>query len=276
MLILTNLDFNGAQLLNVVLQVLAAPPPSPQAGQIYYDSSLHKARIYNGAAWDDAGGSGDASLLNGQPGTYYLNFANTTGARDHTAISDFDAQVRAARLDELASPIGVVSLAGQRLTDLADPTSDQDAATQAYVLSRIDTLVNSAPGVLDTLAELATALGDDPNFAATMAAQIAAAKDRSNHTGTQLSGTISDFTTAVDTQILGKMAVADIGDGSTTTFTVTHNLGTRDLHVQVRQNSDPWNAVIVDWRPATVNAIELSFLTAPAVGAYRVTISRAG
>jgi hypothetical protein len=276
MLILTNLDFRGAQLLNVVLQVLAAPPPSPKQGQIYFDSSLTKARVFNGSAWESAGDGGDASTLDGQPGSYYLDFSHSTGTRDHTAISDFDAQVRASRLDQLGAPTVAVGLNGQRLTNLADPTQAQDAATRAYVLDRINALVNSAPGVLDTLAELATALGNDPNFATTLAGQIAAAKDRSNHTGTQASSTISDFATAVDARILGKMALADIGDGSATTFTVTHNLGTRDLHVQVRQSASPWAAVLVDWRPATTNAIELSFLTAPAAGEFRVTITRAG
>lgn len=47
-------------------------------------------------------------------------------------------------------------------------------ATTAFVAAAIDALVNSAPGVLDTLSELAAALADDPNFAATMAAALAA------------------------------------------------------------------------------------------------------
>lgn len=47
-------------------------------------------------------------------------------------------------------------------------------ATTAFVGTALANLVGSAPGALDTLAELADALGDDPNFAATIAAQIAA------------------------------------------------------------------------------------------------------
>ena len=43
----------------------------------------------------------------------------------------------------------------------------------AEIHALIAGLVNSAPGVLDTLGELATALGDDPNFAATMTAALA-------------------------------------------------------------------------------------------------------
>jgi hypothetical protein len=48
-------------------------------------------------------------------------------------ISDFDAQVRTSRLDQLAAASAAVSLNSQQLTNLLDPTSAQDAATKAYV-----------------------------------------------------------------------------------------------------------------------------------------------
>ena len=46
-------------------------------------------------------------------------------------------------------------------------------ATQTYVNTQIATLVDSSPAALDTLNELAAALGDDPNFATTITNQIA-------------------------------------------------------------------------------------------------------
>ena len=50
-------------------------------------------------------------------------------------------------------------------------------ATNASVTAQINALVNSAPAVLDTLSELATALGNDANFAATMSASLASKLD---------------------------------------------------------------------------------------------------
>jgi len=50
----------------------------------------------------------------------------------HTKISDFDTGVRVNRLDQMTAPSAAVSLNSQKITGLADPTSDQDAATKAY------------------------------------------------------------------------------------------------------------------------------------------------
>src|SRR6056300_1756975 len=61
-----------------------------------------------------------------------------------------------------------------RITDLADPTAAQDAATKNYVDTEISGLVDSAPAALDTLNELAAALGDDANFSTTVTNSIAA------------------------------------------------------------------------------------------------------
>ena len=51
--------------------------------------------------------------------------------------------------------------------------NQEPAATQAYVNTAVSNLVDSAPGTLDTLNELAAALGDDPNFATTITNLIA-------------------------------------------------------------------------------------------------------
>ena len=51
----------------------------------------------------------------------------------HTKISDFDTGVQANRLDQMTAPSGSVSLNSQKITNLADPTSDNDAANKGYV-----------------------------------------------------------------------------------------------------------------------------------------------
>lgn len=52
-------------------------------------------------------------------------------------------------------------------------------ATTAFVQAAIAALVDSSPGALDTLNELAKALGNDPNFATTMTNALAGKMDKS-------------------------------------------------------------------------------------------------
>ena len=57
------------------------------------------------------------------------------------------------------------------------------AATQTYVTTAISNLVASSPATLDTLNELATALGNDANFATTVATSIGTKQAQLNGTG---------------------------------------------------------------------------------------------
>ncbi len=84
--------------------------------------------------------------------------ANHTGTQAASTISDFNTQVRTNRLDQMAAPTGSVSLNSQKITTLATPTDNADAATKLYVDTKVADLVNSAPGTLDTLGEIASAI----------------------------------------------------------------------------------------------------------------------
>jgi hypothetical protein len=59
--------------------------------------------------------------------------ANHSGTQTAATISDFNTAVRTSRLDQMANPTASVDLNGQKIIDLADPATDQEAATKAYV-----------------------------------------------------------------------------------------------------------------------------------------------
>lgn len=71
------------------------------------------------------------------------------------------------------SPLLIVQDATHRFITDAILTDLQARVTSAQLTSAVNGLVNAAPGTLDTLKELADALGSDPNFASTMTAALA-------------------------------------------------------------------------------------------------------
>lgn len=58
------------------------------------------------------------------------------------------------------------------ITKVSELINDSDFQNAEQVEAAIQKIIGSAPEVLDTLAEIAKALGDDPNFAATMTAKL--------------------------------------------------------------------------------------------------------
>lgn len=69
---------------------------------------------------------------------------------------------------------------------------------------------------------------------------------------------------------VGKYSV-DVGNGSATAITVTHNLNTLDVQVFVYTKSDG-SQVIPDVTVSTVNAVIVTFATAPTTNQYRVVV----
>jgi len=83
-----------------------------------------------------------------------------------TGTSSFNNVTINGSLDMVAGTSATV-------TNLSEPVNASDAATKNYVDTGISNLVASAPATLDTLNELAAALGDDANFATTTANSLA-------------------------------------------------------------------------------------------------------
>lgn len=64
----------------------------------------------------------------------------------------------------------------------------------------------------------------------------------------------------------------NIGDGSATSYTVTHNLNTRDVEVEVIRNSGNYDTVLVEVQRTSVNAVTIVFDAAPTSNAFRVLV----
>lgn len=116
---------------------------------------------------------------------------------------------------------------------------------KGYTDTKLAELVGSAPETLDTLHELAEALGEDPNFATTITNTLAQKTNKFTQT---------------------------IGDGTSVSIVLTHNLNTRDAVVMIRTTGAPYEQVIADVEMTTLDTTTVRFAVAPTTNQYTITI----
>ena len=176
--------------------------------------------------------------------------ADTDAATKISAQGQADAAeaaaIAAAALDATsksdAAEAAAIAAAALDATSKADAA---EAAAATYTDGKITDLVNGAPAVLDTLNELAVALGNDANFSTTI---------------TTLIGTKASIATGSVT-----------GDGTSTAdgyeYTVTHSLGKADVLVQVYDGND-----VVEVFVRKVNNNSLKIITGAALGSTSLSV----
>jgi hypothetical protein len=74
------------------------------------------------------------------------------------------------------------------------------------------------------------------------------------------------------TPVLARIASQLIGDGSNTAYTITHNLGTRDVVVQVFDAST-YETVVTDVVRTNTNSVTVTFSVAPDSNAFKVVVT---
>lgn len=128
-------------------------------------------------------------------------FDNDVGyLTQHQSLTDYPKKT------ELAN----VATSGDYTDLINTPTipSTDGLATETYVQNKIAEVVNSAPGTLDTLNELAQALGNDPNFATTMATELGKKANTANLATVATSGSYNDLS--------DKPTIPSVGNGTLT------------------------------------------------------------
>lgn len=84
--------------------------------------------------------------------------------------------------------------------------------------------------------------------------------------------TVAADSVAIDTNVVSRKASATIGDGTATSIAFSHNLGTRDVVVQV-YDAATYETVFCGVVRNTVNQVTLNFGAAPALNAFRVVVT---
>ncbi|EPD1252037.1 tail fiber protein, partial [Escherichia coli] len=139
---------------------LTGTPTAPTAAQ-----GTNNTQIANTAFVKEA----ITALINGAPGT--LDTLKEIAAAINND-PNFSTTINNALA--LKAPLASPALTGiPTAPTAAQGTNNTQIATTAYVRAAISALVGSSPEALDTLNELAAALGNDPNFATTMTNALA-------------------------------------------------------------------------------------------------------
>lgn len=164
---------------------------------------------------------------------WYANQGSATSpAMDGTAATG--TSLKFARADHVhptdtsRAPIASPTFTGTPAAPTASAgTNSTQIATTAFVKTAVDNVVNAAPGALDTLDELAAALGDDANFATTVTTALAAKAPLASPalTGTPTAPTAVTATdsTQIATTAFARAAAALFGNdqGAWTAYTPT-------------------------------------------------------
>lgn len=82
--------------------------------------------------------------------------------------------------DELKAKLEGIEEFANRITNVSQLVNDSKFQTEEEVKAAIEGIIGSAPEVLDTLKEIADALGNDPNFATTITKKLAALAEQIN------------------------------------------------------------------------------------------------
>jgi hypothetical protein len=330
---LSNLDMVKNEIQNAVIQKLASAPSSPAEGQIYYNTTDDTVYVRTGSAWLDlgqSGGGGGATNLsqtltsttvaiNSDTGTdvtiaaadgtnagvmtsaMQTKLAGIETAADVTDATNVDAAGAVMNSDLSTAAMGFVIDEDNMASNSATKVPTQQS-TKAYVDSSVAALVDTAPGTLDTLNELAAALGDDPNFATTITTSIGTKLAQASNLSdvaspstaftnikqaatTSATGVVELATQAEaqaktdTTRALTAASVADfarkvtgtIGNGSLTSLAVTHGLGSQYVTAQLFDATS--NAMVeCDITLTSSTVTTFTFAVAPTTNQYRYVI----
>ena len=143
-------------------------------GEIGLETDTNKFKVGNGVD--------DWSTL-----AYFLDETALTGSLEDYVL-----------LVDVGQPNGVASLDANGQVPASQLTA---YATETYVNTAVSSLVDSAPATLDTLNELAAALGDDANFATTVTTALGNKQDKVTGVSDTEIGYLDGVTSAIQTQL---------------------------------------------------------------------------
>lgn len=102
--------------------------------------------------------------------------------------------------DELKAKLEGIEEFANRITNVSQLVNDSKFQTEEEVKAAIEGIIGSAPDVLDTLKEIADALGNNPNFATTITKKLAALAEQINQEVEDRTNAVSQVQGDLDTK----------------------------------------------------------------------------
>lgn len=190
--------------------------PTLAPGEIGFESNTGNFKIGNGIdQWSALEYFKDFSNLPDFSGIVSDILGNVPTAMDtlekiSASLGDDDSFSTTVAAD-IATAKGEAIAEANDYTDTAVESLDLSAAVavaNSYTDTQIGNLVDSAPSALNTLNELAAALGDDASYAATITTSLSNKQDRVTGVSDTEIGYLDGVTSAIQTQIDGKSATS--------------------------------------------------------------------
>ena len=168
------------------------------AGDLYFDTTANELRVHNGSTFQ-GGVTATGNLAGLGANTFTGNQTVNANIIVSGTVDGVDIAAAKTTLDSICTTNGNILDGTVAATQAAGNNTDR-IATTSFVGTAIANLVDSAPGTLNTLNELAAALGDDANYATTTANSIATKAPINNptFTGTVTAGTIDGTNLTLD------------------------------------------------------------------------------
>ena len=256
--IFTDLDFQS------VSKVINLPTPSASgdaASKSYVDS------LVEGLAWKDSCRVATQSNLNlASPGATIDGIS--MASQDRVLVrSQSTASENGIYVWNGASTAMTRSLDASTFPELEQAVTTVEEGTSAatsYRQDQINGTIDSSTISWVTFGTAAPATSESTAGIAELATQA------ETDAGTDDLRIVTPLKLATWSGRIKKYSVS-IGDGSATSYTVTHNLASRDVHVTV-YNASTYDEVITDVTHATTNTLTIVFATAPGSNAYRVVV----
>ncbi|EHW5888532.1 TPA: phage tail protein [Escherichia coli] len=180
-------------------------------------------------------------------------FTQLSSATDSNSESVAATPKAIKTLNDTKAPLKSPALTGTPTAPTAaQGTNNTQIATTAYVRAAISALVDSSPEALDTLNELAEALGNDPNFATTMTNALAG-KQPLDATLTALAGlattanklpyfTGKDTVALADLTSVGRNILAKTSVPAVIQYLGLRELGTSGEKIPLLSTANTWSA----------------------------------